>query len=137
MWEWNEERQEFYLHQFTKEQPDLNYNNPKVHDEMISVMKFWLDLGVDGFRVDALPHLYENENFEDESPAVKKIRLSESENPIPTSTVLSPDEYGYWDHKYTFNLPQTLELLEKFRKICDEYADRDGHTRYHVAYIRA
>lgn len=53
-WEWNSERQQFYLHQFVKEQPDLNYRNPLVQQEMEDVLRFWLDLGVDGFRQDAV-----------------------------------------------------------------------------------
>ena len=49
-WEYNEERQQFYLHQFLAGQPDLNYRNPAVLQAMKDVIAFWLDLGVDGFR---------------------------------------------------------------------------------------
>ena len=51
-WEWNEERGEYYLHLFAVEQPDLNHDNPAVREEVKKVMRFWLDLGTDGFRVD-------------------------------------------------------------------------------------
>lgn len=54
MWQWREERQQFYLHQFVPGQPDLNYRNPAVQKEMENVIKFWLELGVDGFRQDAV-----------------------------------------------------------------------------------
>ncbi len=53
-WEFNEERQQFYLHQFIPEQPDLNYRNEEVRREMNDVLVYWLDLGVDGFRLDAV-----------------------------------------------------------------------------------
>ena len=53
-WTYREERGQFYLHQYLKEQPDLNYRSPAVFDEMINVLKFWLDLGVDGFRQDTV-----------------------------------------------------------------------------------
>jgi glycosidase len=49
-WEYNDERQQFYLHQFLASQPDLNYRNPAVLQAMKDVIAFWLDLGVDGFR---------------------------------------------------------------------------------------
>ncbi|XP_002736787.2 putative alpha-glucosidase, partial [Saccoglossus kowalevskii] len=62
MWEWEENRQQFYLHQFLKEQPDLNWRNQEVFDEMMAVVKFWLEKGVDGFRVDAIKHLFEVED---------------------------------------------------------------------------
>ncbi|NDJ60020.1 MAG: maltose alpha-D-glucosyltransferase [Chloroflexi bacterium] len=52
---------EYYWHRFYSTQPDLNYDNPKVHEEMLRAMRFWLDLGVDGFRLDAVPYLYERE----------------------------------------------------------------------------
>jgi glycosidase len=53
-WTYREERGQFYLHQYLKEQPDLNYRTPAVIDEMIDVLMFWLDLGVDGFRQDTV-----------------------------------------------------------------------------------
>ncbi|KAJ9588789.1 hypothetical protein L9F63_017900, partial [Diploptera punctata] len=58
-WSWKEERQQYYLHQFDPKQPDLNYTNPAVVEEMKDVLRFWLDKGVHGFRVDAVPWLFE------------------------------------------------------------------------------
>eukprot|EP01132_Coremiostelium_polycephalum_P006232 gene6232-7762_t len=52
---------QYYWHRFYKEQPDLNFDNPQVQLEMLNIMKFWLDLGIDGFRVDAVPYLFERE----------------------------------------------------------------------------
>lgn len=53
-WTWSEKRNQYYLHQFTKQQPDLNYRNPKVMEQMSNVLRFWLSKGVSGFRVDAV-----------------------------------------------------------------------------------
>jgi oligo-1,6-glucosidase len=56
---------EYYLHYFAKKQPDLNWENPKLHEEVYSIMKFWLDKGVDGFRMDVIPLISKNQNFPD------------------------------------------------------------------------
>lgn len=60
-WTWDEQAGAFYWHRFFSHQPDLNYDNPAVQQAMLDVVKFWLDLGVDGFRLDAVPYLYERE----------------------------------------------------------------------------
>jgi len=116
-WTWNENRQQFYLHQFVAGQPDLNFENPKLMEELLDAMKFWLDLGVDGFRVDAVPHMFEDQRF-----------LDEPENPDrdPSTT---PAEYSYWSHPYTYNLPQVLDALAEFRKLLDIYTLVDGRQR--------
>ena len=60
-WAWDPISKSYYWHRFFSHQPDLNYDNPEVRDEMWNVMKFWLELGVDGFRLDAVPYLIERE----------------------------------------------------------------------------
>jgi maltose alpha-D-glucosyltransferase/alpha-amylase len=60
-WEWDTTAQAYYWHRFFRHQPDLNYENPRVQQEMLDVMRFWLDRGLDGFRCDAAPHLFERE----------------------------------------------------------------------------
>ena len=60
-WAFDPVRRQFYWHRFFSHQPDLNFENAKVHDEMFDVIRFWADLGVDGFRLDAIPYLYETE----------------------------------------------------------------------------
>jgi maltose alpha-D-glucosyltransferase/alpha-amylase len=60
-WTWDEVAGQYFWHRFYSYQPDLNYDNPAVRYEIFNVMKFWLDLGVDGFRVDAVPYLFERE----------------------------------------------------------------------------
>jgi len=60
-WAWNEETRQYYWHRFYACQPDLNYDNPAVREEMKNIMRFWLDMGIDGFRADAVPYLIERE----------------------------------------------------------------------------
>ena len=60
-WSWSEKAQKFYWHRFYSCQPDLNYDNPAVREEMKNIMRFWLDMGIDGFRADAVPYLIERE----------------------------------------------------------------------------
>jgi maltose alpha-D-glucosyltransferase/alpha-amylase len=78
-WAFDAERRQFYFHRFFSHQPDLNFENPKVHEEIFDVLRFWADLGVDGFRLDAIPYLYETDGGNGEGePAthdfVKKLR---------------------------------------------------------------
>ena len=60
-WTWDEQAGQFFWHRFYSTQPDLNFANPKVREEMFNVARFWLDLGIDGFRADAVPYLFERE----------------------------------------------------------------------------
>lgn len=60
-WAFDSERRQFYFHRFFSHQPDLNYGNPAVHQEIFDVARYWLDMGVDGFRLDAVPYLYESD----------------------------------------------------------------------------
>ena len=60
-WTWDDQAQAYFFHRFFSHQPDLNYDNPKVHEEIRNICRFWLDLGMDGFRLDAVPYLYARE----------------------------------------------------------------------------
>jgi maltose alpha-D-glucosyltransferase/alpha-amylase len=60
-WTWDHEARQYFWHRFFSHQPDLNYDNPAVRQEMLDIMAFWLDRGIDGFRVDAVPYLFERE----------------------------------------------------------------------------
>ncbi len=78
-WTWDEEAGAYFWHRFYSHQPDLNFDNPKVLDEVLSVMHFWLDAGIDGLRLDAIPYLIErdgtsNENLAETHDVLKKIR---------------------------------------------------------------
>lgn len=115
-WTWREERQEFYLHQFAIKQPDLNYRNPAVVQKMKDVLTFWFDRGADGFRIDAIPHLFEKEtdsngNFLDEPWG---------------GWTNDTDDYGYLDHIYTKDQPETIEMVYQWRKLADDYQKEHG-----------
>lgn len=108
-WTYDPKTKQYYLHQFYKEQPDLNFRNPEVVEAMKEVLRFWLDKGVDGFRVDAVPHLFEDENFLDE----------------PTLPSYDPKNPKYEDlqHDYTYNLDEVHVVIRGWREVCDEYTD--------------
>ncbi|CAD5116225.1 DgyrCDS5138 [Dimorphilus gyrociliatus] len=107
MWTWDESRQAFYLHQFTKEQPDLNFRNPEVQKEMIDILKFWLGKGVDGFRIDAISHLFEDKAFKNE--------------PLSGLPNTTPDQAEHYNHVYTMDQPETIEVIRSWRKYFTEY----------------
>ncbi|GAB6020625.1 Mal-a5p [Chamberlinius hualienensis] len=116
-WTYNTDMSSFYYHQFLPSQPDLNLRNPKVRDELQKILRFWLDRGVDGFRVDAVHHLFESEHLENESPSNAAI------SSIPE------DSYGSLIHNYTTGQPESLELLREWREILDSYEAIDGKHR--------
>lgn len=95
-WTFRAERNQWYLHQFLPEQPDLNYRNPAVVSEMTNVLKFWMGKGVSGFRVDAINHMFESVNFEDEP----RNTWNDDEN-----------SYDYVDHIYTKDLVRNATCL--------------------------
>ena len=64
-WEWDEQTRQYYLHYFVKKQPDLNWEHPPVREEMVDLLRFWLDRGVDGFRLDVLPLISKRTEFKD------------------------------------------------------------------------
>jgi maltose alpha-D-glucosyltransferase/alpha-amylase len=78
-WTWDDEAGAYYWHRFFSHQPDLNYDNEEVQQQMIAVLKFWLDLGLDGFRLDAVPYLFERdgtncENLPETHAFLKRVR---------------------------------------------------------------
>ncbi|MCB9419481.1 MAG: maltose alpha-D-glucosyltransferase [Ardenticatenaceae bacterium] len=78
-WTYDKVAGQYFWHRFYRSQPDLNYDNPQVHEEMFKAMRFWLDMGIDGFRVDAIPYLYEREgtnceNLPETHKFLKKMR---------------------------------------------------------------
>jgi maltose alpha-D-glucosyltransferase / alpha-amylase len=84
-WTWDEQAGAYYWHRFFHHQPDLNYDNPEVQEAMLDVLRFWLDLGLDGFRLDAVPYLFERdgtncENLDETHAYLKRVRREVEEN---------------------------------------------------------
>ena len=97
-WTYDAVRGQYYWHRFFSHQPDLNYENPQVQDAMLEVLRFWLDLGIDGFRLDAVPYLYEREgtnceNLKETHEYLKRIR-SEVDRLYPDRVLLA--EANQW-----------------------------------------
>jgi maltose alpha-D-glucosyltransferase/alpha-amylase len=86
-WTWDPVRQQYYWHRFYSHQPDLNFDNPAVHDAILDALRFWFDMGIDGFRLDAVPYLYERpetngENLTETHEFLRKVRKTvDSEYP--------------------------------------------------------
>ena len=97
-WTWDTVRGQYFWHRFFSHQPDLNYDNPAVQDAMLDVLRFWLDLGIDGFRMDAIPYLYERdgtngENLPETHEFLKRVR-SEIDAAYPDTVLLA--EANQW-----------------------------------------
>ncbi|OWR49357.1 alpha amylase precursor [Danaus plexippus plexippus] len=120
-WEYNSVRGQYYLHKFVIGQPDLNYRSTRVQQEMKDVQKFWLDLGVSGFRVDAINHLYESNpaNFGGRYP----------DEPLSGNPNTNPDDYEYLNHIHTENLNETYEVVYDWRDLLDEYIELQGEYK--------
>jgi alpha-glucosidase len=104
-WEWDPTTKQFYYHEFYKQQPDLNWRNPEVEKAMFGAVRFWLDKGVVGFRLDAIPSLFEDPQLRDE----------------PYTGVI--DAYGdrAVSDIYTNNLPEVHVVMRKLRALVDSY----------------
>jgi alpha-glucosidase len=104
-WEWNPTRHQFYYHMFYKEQPDLNWRNPEVRKAMLDVMRFWMDKGVSGFRLDAVDTIFEDPGLHDDPEL--------------------PGKNAYGDprieHKYTQNLPEIHDVFRQMRAVTNQY----------------
>jgi alpha-glucosidase len=109
-WKWDEKTGQYYYHAFLKEQPDLNWRNPELQGAMLKVLRFWLDRGVDGFRVDVMHHLAKDTEFRDNPP-----------NPA-WRPGMSP--YRELLTTYTADLPEVQEIVAKLRNVLDKYDDR-------------
>uniref|UniRef100_A0A0B7ATJ7 Glycosyl hydrolase family 13 catalytic domain-containing protein n=1 Tax=Arion vulgaris TaxID=1028688 RepID=A0A0B7ATJ7_9EUPU len=122
-WTWNDVRKQFYYHAFIPQQADLNYRDPNVQEEMKDVLRFWLDRGVDGFRVDAIEKLYEVEN----------VFLNEPVSGLNVSSF----QYEYLDHIYTSNQPETNPTVKSWYDVLKEYIAMDNKDRYMVVELYA
>lgn len=113
-WQFDPGRGQYYYHQFLKEQPDLNILNPSVQEELLSIAEWWLERGVDGFRLDALPHCIHDAELRDNPPRALP--------PSDGKTVIHP--YAMQWHKYDKSRPEMIPFLKKFRTLTDKYPNR-------------
>ncbi|XP_055594038.1 maltase 1-like [Uranotaenia lowii] len=104
-WQWSDIRGQYYLHQFAAGQPDLNYRNEAMVREFDEILRFWMRKGASGFRIDAINHMFEIEDLRDE----------------PINDERDPNSYGYTHHIYTKDLPETYEVIGRWRKVIDDY----------------
>jgi alpha-glucosidase len=109
-WQYDEATRQYYYHAFLPEQPDLNWRNPEVVEAMLGVLRFWLERGVDGFRVDVLWHLVKDEGFAD--------------NPANPDWRDGMDPYNAVIPLYSADRPEVHEVIVQMRKLVDAYPER-------------
>lgn len=137
-WSWDARRRQYYLHNFLPEQPDLNVRNPRVQDELLDTARFWLDRGVDGFRLDVVNFLVHDAQLRD--------------NPALNPAKPPPRPHQFQRHLYSRTQPETLDFIARLRRLLDDYgafsvgeiedeeplkvqrAYTDGPDRLHTAY---
>lgn len=112
-WEWDSARLQYYLHNFLTCQPDLNFHNEDVQNALLDDVRFWLDRGVDGFRLDTVNFYMHSEGLED-NPA-----LPDEERDFTTAPAVNP--YNYQSHKYDKSQQENVDFLKRFRALLDEY----------------
>lgn len=110
-WAWDNQVSRYYMHSFLPEQPDLNWRNPEVRNAMLEVLRFWLDRGVDGFRIDAIVALMKDAQFRDDPPNLNYMPGTGH----PRDSLL---------HRYSQNHPDVHKVLRDFRSVLDEYHDK-------------
>jgi alpha-glucosidase len=109
-WQWDARRGQYYLHNFLPEQPDLNVHNPAVQDALLGAARFWLDRGVDGFRIDAI-------NFAMHDPALR-------DNPPAANGGKRTRPFDFQQHLYNQSHPDIAGFIERLRKVTDSYGGR-------------
>ncbi|HEV7254005.1 MAG TPA: alpha-glucosidase family protein [Mesorhizobium sp.] len=115
-WEWDTRRLQYYLHNFLAAQPDLNFHNADVQDAVLDVVRFWLERGVDGFRLDTINFYFHSAGLEDNPPLPSAMR---NEALVP-----AVNPYNHQDHLHDKNQPENLVFLERFRALLDRYGAR-------------
>ena len=110
-WQWDARRRQYYLHNFLTSQPDLNFHHPDVLQAHLDNMRFWLERGVDGFRLDACNFHFHDRSLRSNPPATKR----------DTKTVQDNNPYGMQSHIYDKTQPENIAFLEKMRSLLNEY----------------
>ena len=114
-WEWDGQRMQYYLHNFLMSQPDLNFHNPEVQDELLAVARFWLERGVDGFRLDTVNFYVHDKELRD-NPALDRSNYASAIAP-------SVNPYTFQNHLYDKSRPENLEFLARLRGVMDDFKD--------------
>ncbi|MFP7572369.1 alpha-glucosidase [Marivita sp. S2033] len=112
-WQWDARREQYYLHNFLTSQPDLNFHEPAVQDALLDVAQFWLDRGVDGFRLDTINFYMHDAQLRDNPalpPEQRNATIAPSVNP-----------YNHQEHLYDKNQPENLEFLRCLRAVMEPY----------------
>lgn len=113
-WTWDEKTEQYYLHQFTKEQPDLNWRNPATYQAMLDVLRFWFQRGVDGFRMDVVGLILKEPTLKDNPP-----------NPEVNPAALHPnDVMGRTLSVYNMDQDEVHDIMKAFRQLADEFGER-------------
>ncbi len=105
-WQWEGRREQYYLHNFLSAQPDLNFHNPEVQDALLEMTAFWLDKGVDGFRLDTINFYFHDQKLRDNPPLAPELRKAD------TAPAVNP--YNHQSHRYDKSQPENLKFLERF-----------------------
>lgn len=110
-WTWNTARKQYYLHNFLKEQPDLNFHNKEVQKEVLKAVEFWLKRGVDGFRLDTVNFYFHDKKLRNNPPSKNRdTRIANDANP-----------YIFQNHLYDKNQKENLKFLQQLRALLDKY----------------
>ncbi|HYS13592.1 MAG TPA: alpha-glucosidase family protein [Burkholderiaceae bacterium] len=112
-WQWDTRRRQYYLHNFLSSQPDLNLHNDEVQDQLLAAGKFWLDRGVDGFRMDAVNFCFHDRQLRDNPPWGDRPRTA-SAQPLA-------NPYAFQQHCYDKTQPENIAFLGRLRALLDEY----------------
>ncbi|MBS0254037.1 MAG: DUF3459 domain-containing protein [Proteobacteria bacterium] len=107
-WTWDARRCQYYMHSFLKEQPQLNVHNPAVQDALLAAARFWLERGVDGFRLDALNHALHDPLLRDNPPA-------------PADGKRRTRSFDFQQHRFSQSQPGVVDFIGRIRALCDEY----------------
>ncbi len=110
-WQWDTRRKQYYLHNFLVSQPDMNFHHPQVQQAHLDNLRFWLERGVDGVRMDACNFHFHDTQLRSNPPAVNR----------DTATVSDVNPYGMQAHIYDKTRPENIAFLQKIRTLLDEY----------------
>lgn len=128
-WTFDPHTKQWYYHFFFAQQPDLNWRNPEVVQAMWKAVRFWLDMGVDGYRLDAIGTIFENPDLPDHRAEISRIQLFQrGMESFPAMPDAATQAYLYEQYKlldqYQTDQPGVHELLQELRAIIDEYDER-------------